>query len=360
MLGKIAREDLYDVLQLKTHIAAFRVDSSEIIGSGHLMRCLTLAERMREDGWEVHFICRDLPGNLAALVESQGFFLHLLPRHRRDASLEGYAAWLTVSQEVDAEETSEVLQGLPAVGRLVTDSYALDRKWERRLRPLTREIFVIDDLANRPHDCDILLDQNFYRDMEKRYIGLVPPTCRLLLGPRHALLRWEFYEARKTLRRRDGKLRRILVFYGGSDQTCETEKAAAALLQLALPGVEADVVVGGGNARQEHIRSLCEEHEFLHYHLQVSNMAELMASADLALGAGGTTTWERCFLGLPTIVTAIAENQFEICRDCAEAGLIYYLGKWDEVTQEDIAAGIKMFSAPEKLHSFQQACSLKE
>lgn len=342
------------------YIAAVRVDSSEVIGSGHLMRCLTLAEKMREDGWEVHFICRDLPSSLAALVERQGFYLHLLPRHRHDASLEGYAAWLTVPQEVDAEETSEVLQGLPAVGRLVIDSYALDNEWERRMRLLAREIFVIDDLANRPHDCDTLLDQNFYRTMEKRYIGLVPPTCRLLLGPRHALLRREFYEARKTLRRRDGKLRRILVFYGGSDQTCETEKAIAALLQLKLPGIDVDVVVGGGNPRQEPIRSICDEHEFLHYHLQVSNMAELMARADLALGAGGTTTWERCFLGLPAIVTAIAENQFEICRDCAEAGLIYYLGKWDEVTQEDIAAGIKMFSAPEKLHSFQQACSLKE
>lgn len=340
------------------NIAAVRVDSSEVIGSGHLMRCLTLAERMREDGWEVHFICRDLPGNLSALVEAQGFFLHLLPRHRHDVSLTGYAVWLTVSQEVDAAETSEVLQGIPSVGRLIVDSYALDSEWERRLRPSTREIFVIDDLANRPHDCDILLDQNFYRDMEKRYLDLVPPACQLLLGPRHALLRQEFYKARQTLRRRDGKLRRILVFYGGSDQTCETEKAVAALLQLALPGIEADVVVGGGNARQEHIRSLCEAHDFLHYHLQVSNMAELMARADLALGAGGTTTWERCFMGLPAIVTAIAENQFEICRDCAEAGLIYYLGKWDEVKEDDLVAALRRYVAVDTLREAQRRCCL--
>ena len=337
-----------------------RVDSSERIGSGHLMRCLTLAGHMRREGKTVHFICRDLVGNLSRLVTAQGFALHLLPPHEHDAALTDYAVWLTAPQEVDAQESAEIIRELQPVERLVIDHYALDAAWERRMRPLVQEIFVIDDLANRPHDCDILLDQNFYRDMERRYDGLVPETCKLLLGPKHALLRREFYEARKTLRRRDGKLCRILVFYGGSDQTRETEKAIAALLQLALPGVEADVVVGGGNARQEHIRSLCEAHEFLHYHLQVSNMAELMASADLALGAGGTTTWERCFLGLPAIVTAIAENQFEICRDCAEAGLIYYLGKWDEVMQEDIAAGIKMFSAPEKLHSFQQACSLKE
>lgn len=341
-------------------IAAIRVDSSTMIGSGHLMRCLTLAERMREDGWEVHFICRDLPGNLFALVEAHGFFLHLLPRHRHDASLQGYAVWLTVSQEADAVETREVLQKLPSVRRLVVDNYALDRTWERKLRPLTDEIFVIDDLANRPHDCDILLDQNFYRDMEGRYIGLVPAQCRHLLGPRHALLRKEFYEARKTLRRRDGHLRRILVFYGGSDLTRETEKAIHALIRLALPSVDVDVIVGGSNSRQSDIAELCSQYDFLHYCLQVDNIAEFMAKADLCLGAGGTTTWERCFLGLPAIVTAIAENQFEICRDCAEAGLIYYLGKWDEVSEADIAENVKVFSQPEKLRAFQQDCRLQK
>lgn len=341
-------------------IAAIRVDSSTMIGSGHLMRCLTLAERMREDGWEVHFICRDLPGNLSALVETYGFFLHLLPRHRHDASLQGYAVWLTVSQEVDAAETREVLQKLSSVRRLVVDSYALDRAWERKLRPLTDEIFVIDDLANRPHDCDILLDQNFYRDMEGRYIGLVPAQCRQLLGPRHALLRKEFYEARQALRKRDGRLRRILIFYGGSDETRETEKAIAALLQVGLSKIEVDVVVGSSNACQEAIQKCCEGHECLHYHLQVNHMADLMAKADLSLGAGGTTTWERCFLGLPAIVTAIAENQLEICQGCAEAGLIYYLGRWDEVSKEDIADSIRIFSQPERLRIFQKNCQLQE
>ena len=324
------------------------------------MRCLTLAARLQKEGAEICFICRELGGNLCQFVGEKGFSLHVLPAHPPDPSLTGYAEWLTVTQEVDAAETSEILRTIQPVGRLIVDNYALDIAWEQQIRPFVQKIFVIDDLANRRHDCDILLDQNFYRDMEKRYVGLVPPHCRLLLGPRHALLRREFYEARQTLRRRDGTLRRILVFYGGSDQTRETEKAIAALLQLQLAGVDVDVVVGGGNARREHIRRLCEEHGFLRYHLQVSNMAELMASADLALGAGGTTTWERCFLGLPTIVTAIAENQFEMCRDCAEAGLIYYLGRWDEVAAEDIAVSVKMFSQPEKLRAFLQGCRWKE
>lgn len=337
-------------------IAVIRADASEQIGSGHLMRCLTLADRMRREGTEVHFICRDLVGNLNHLVHEQGFPLHVLPRHADDPSLSGYAAWLTVAQETDARETGEVLCTLAPIMRLVVDSYALDEVWERIVRPLVGEIFVIDDLANRKHDCDMLLDQNFYRAMQYRYDGLVPPSCKLLLGPAHALLREEFYAAKKKLRRRDGHLRRVLVFYGGSDATCETEKAIHVLLQLHLLSVAVDVVVGGSNPRRAYIEELCGKHDFLRYHCQVSNMAELMAQADLSLGAGGTTTWERCFLGLPAIVTAIAENQLEVCRDCDEMGYIYYLGRWDEVTEEDIAAAVQKCTMPQVLREMQRRC----
>jgi len=339
-------------------VVAIRVDSSEQIGSGHLMRCLTLAERLRKDGADVHFISRDLAGSLHRLVEEHGFPLHLLPQHEEDPNLTGYAAWLTVSQEVDAEETGEILSRMQPVNRLIVDSYALDAVWEQRMRPLVREIFVIDDLANRPHDCDVLLDQNYYREMRHRYDGLVPPHCKLLLGPFHALLREEFYEAREHLRERDGILRRILVFYGGSDTTRETEKAIRALVQLQLSSVAVDVVVGGSNSHRAYIEELCDAYDFLHYHCQVSNMAELMARADLCLGAGGTTTWERCFLGLPAIVTAVAENQIQICEDCAEAGYICYLGRWDEVTEEDIVRAVLKFAAPQTLKIFQQTCGI--
>lgn len=338
---------------------AVRVDSSELIGSGHLMRCLTLAERMCFDGADVHFICRDLAGNLNYLVEERGFALHILPHHTPERSLMGYEAWLTVVPELDAEETAEVLRAIRPVSRLVVDSYALDASWEQKMRPLASEIFVIDDLANRRHDCDFLLDQNFYRDLQHRYDDLVPEKCKLLLGPRHALLRQEFYEAKARLVPRDGSLRRILVFYGGSDRTQETEKAIRALVKLQLSSVTVDVVVGGSNPRRGQIERLCRQHDFLRYHCQVENMAELMANADLCLGAGGTTTWERCFLGLPTIVTAIAENQFEICRDCAEAGLIYSLGRWDKVTDRDIIRAVQEFLNVNSLSRFQHNCQLE-
>lgn len=343
---------------MESNKVVIRVDSSYAIGSGHLMRCLTMADQLCKDGADVHFISRDLVGSLHHLVSEHGFRLHLLPRHDVNPDLTGYTAWLTVLQKVDAEETGAILHQIQPVERLVVDSYALDAAWEQKMRPFVCEIFVIDDLANRPHDCDVLLDQNYYRAMEHRYDGLVPEKCKLLLGPRHALLREEFYEARKKLRPRDGSLHRILVFYGGSDPTYETEKVIHALLQMRLTSVDVDVVVGGSNARRVQIEELCAAHGFLHYHCQVSNMAELMARADLALGAGGTTTWERCFLELPAIVTAIAENQFEICCDCAEVGFIYYLGRWNEVTEVDIARAVSKFMSPQVLKDFQQACGI--
>ena len=347
-----------DRMDVMNSVVAIRVDSSEQIGSGHLMRCLTLAERLRKDGADVHFISRDLAGSLHRLVEEHGFPLHLLPQHEENPNLTGYVAWLTVPQVVDAEETGEILSRMQPVNRLVVDSYALDAVWEQRLRPLVREIFVIDDLANRPHDCDVLLDQNYYREMRHRYDGLVPPACKLLLGPSHALLREEFYEAREKIGVRDGVLRRILVFYGGSDTTRETEKAIRALAQLQLPSVAVDVVVGGSNSHRAYIEELCAAHDFLHYHCQVSNMAELMAHADLCLGAGGTTTWERCFLGLPAIVTAVAENQIQVCEDCAEAGYICYLGRWDEVTEADLAKAVQKCIMPQALREVQRSCRL--
>ena len=332
---------------MKNKCVAIRVDSSTAIGSGHLMRCLTLAERMRkEKSAEVYFISRDLGGNLHEKIKAAGFSLYVLPRHSLDKGLTGYAAWLTVSPDVDAAETKTVLREIGKVDRLVVDSYALDITWEREMRPFADEIFVIDDLANRAHDCDILLDQNFSLDKETRYLGLVPKSCKLLLGPRHALLREEFHEAKKRLRKRDGILRNILVFYGGSDLTNETMKALHALCSFheTQPEITVEVIVGASNPHRQAVEAFCESSDikaWIRYHVQVDNIAAYMARADLMLGAGDSTTWERCFLELPAIVTTVAENQEKIAEDCAKAGYITYLGWSAEVAEADIASALR-------------------
>ena len=322
-----------------------RADASTSIGSGHVMRCLTLAYRLKkEKNAKVVFVMRVLPGNLIGVVEKQGFEVLKLSPANQKYSLNGYGLWLTVPMEVDAQQTIDLLQhylqehSYEVVDRLIVDSYALDEQWEQVLRPYCREIMVIDDLANRKHDCDILLDQNFYLNKDVRYTGLVPEHCKTLLGPEHALLREEFYEAKKHLRKRDGTIKNILVFYGGSDLTNETEKAIKALVQLHDEGYNftADIITGLSNSRREKIEKICSKYHFFHYYCQVSNMAEFMNKADLMLGAGGSTTWERLYMKLPALVTAVAENQIQGCRDCSQAGIIEYLGINEDVRVDTI------------------------
>lgn len=323
----------------------FRVDASTEIGSGHLMRCLTLANRLKKEKQaQIIFISRELNGNLNYLIEKNGYCLLVLPKYKINNYLIGYQRLLTVEKSFDARETKKKLINLD-VDCLIVDSYALDAEWEKIQRPYVKKIMVIDDLANRCHDCDILLDQNYYKDMSTRYNGLVPDHCKLLLGPKHALLRHEFYEERKHLRVRDGNVQRILIFFGGSDLTNETMKALYAIVAIGRTDMQVDVVVGGSNKHKEEVEQFVQQHKYMKYHCQVGNMAELMHKADLSIGAGGSATWERCFLGLPTIVITIAENQVEIIQNCVQKGLVIYLGCHFKVTKELLLSSIKDFFA---------------
>ncbi|WP_110955289.1 UDP-2,4-diacetamido-2,4,6-trideoxy-beta-L-altropyranose hydrolase [Anaerosinus massiliensis] len=315
------------------HIA-FRVDSSAQMGTGHLMRCLTLADILKQEA-VITFISRDLQGNLNHLVREKGYCLLQLPSVERNEELQGYEQWLTVTGKVDAEQTKTLL-GETVSDCMVIDHYAIDETWERILRPYAKKIMVIDDLANRKHNCDILLDQNYYCDMNNRYNRLVPPECKLLLGPQYALLRQEFYDARNKMHVRDGVIKNILVFFGGSDLTNETMKALKAIEKLKRKDIAVNVVVGGSNQHKGEVELFCRQYENMYCYCQVNNMADLMNRADLAIGAGGTTTWERWFLGLPAIVIAIAENQVKICEDCDQAGIIKYLGYSSSIVVENI------------------------
>jgi UDP-2,4-diacetamido-2,4,6-trideoxy-beta-L-altropyranose hydrolase len=323
-----------------------RTDASIEIGSGHVMRCLTLAETLREKGATVVFLCRELPGNLIGYIKEKGFFVHRLPAPEKANSLfEGtkHAQWLGVPWQTDAKEVSKALGALPLQQWLVIDHYALDAGWEKQMRPLVGRIMVIDDLADRCHESDLLLDQNLYVNMESRYDGLLPARCKKFLGPKYALLRPEFREARRTLRERDGIVRRILIFFGASDQTNETGKALRAITSLNRPDISLDVIVGGVNPHKEEIKSLCQKIPNATYHRQVANMAELMASADLAIGAGGTTTWERCYLKLPSITVVLADNQQETTNAVASTGASLVLGRSGEVTEVSLARAITHF-----------------
>jgi UDP-2,4-diacetamido-2,4,6-trideoxy-beta-L-altropyranose hydrolase len=337
---------------------AFRTDSSVALGTGHLFRCLTLANGLRQRGVAVFFICVDLSGNLNKFIENQGYIVYHLPPplpgdKRISSSSDPH--WSGIDWKIDAEDTLAVLAGLPKLSWLIVDHYALDMRWERQIRPFTGKIMVIDDLADRPHDCDLLLDQNQYAELERRYDGLVPDHCERLLGPRYALLRPEFAAARKTLRHRDGRVQRIFVFFGGSDLSNETAKALEAICLVNRSDITVDVVVGISNPRGVQIREICQRRPNTCFQLQVENMAELMALADLAIGAGGTTTWERCFLGLPTLALVLADNQREIAEAMSAAGAIRNVGWHADVTSTGLAEALRIaLASPDCLNTMSE------
>lgn len=325
-----------------------RTDSSMAIGSGHLMRCLTLADQLRGEGSSVAFACRDLPGGLLNLLQTRGYLCATLPLTVKS---EG-------AQQDDAKATLEAAAKLfpEGVDWLVVDHYQLDATWERVLRPYVRKLMVIDDLANRPHDCDLLLDQNYYSDLERRYHGLVPEQCVTLLGPAYVLLRLEFTEARLRLRPRDGTINHILICFGGSDPFNQTHIAIEAVQSLNRPDIGVDVVVGAGNPNRDSIRDLCDQLPNVAFHCQISNMADLILNADLGVGAGGSTMWERCCLGLPTITVVFATNQARTTEDVAALGAIEYLGWSSRLRPRDYAQAIsRMIENPQRVRQIGAA-----
>lgn len=303
---------------------AFRVDAAGLIGTGHFMRCMTLAEVLLKRGASVLFVSRGLPAHLGEMLAERG--VACAPLQSDDAQVQAidelaHAAWLGTSQEHDAQCTVQALAGR-TWDWLIVDHYALDRRWETAMRGVAQRIMAIDDLADRHHDCDVLLDQNFYRDMDTRYAGKVPAHARLLLGPGHALLRESFHTLRTQVVARTGQVARVLVFFGGVDARNHTGAAIQALTRLHMPRLLVDVVIGVQHPHRADVEAACEAAGFA-CHVQTSRMAELTAAADLALSAGGSAAWERCCLGLPALSLCTADNQRQQLDDAAEAGLLY-------------------------------------
>ncbi|MDP3876923.1 MAG: UDP-2,4-diacetamido-2,4,6-trideoxy-beta-L-altropyranose hydrolase [Methylobacter sp.] len=302
---------------------AFRVDASVQIGTGHFMRCLTLANELNQRKAQIRFVSRHLPEYLANQLEVKGYELARLDSAENEAAFDelAHAHWLGCNQAEDAKDAINALSD-SVWDWLIVDHYALDCRWESRLRQAARKILAIDDLADRQHDCDALLDQNFYADMNTRYAGKVPDHCRLLLGPRYALMREEFRQFRDQVESRKGLVQRILVFFGGMDADNYTGPAIQALIDMGVSGIHVDVVIGAQHPYRKAIETVCLQHHFT-CHAQTNRMAELMAAADLSIGAGGGATWERCSLGLPTMAICTAENQRRQVADAAAEGLVY-------------------------------------
>lgn len=309
---------------------AFRADASLDIGTGHVMRCLTLADGLAARGADCQFICRTHEGNLVEFIRSKGYTTHALPAGvtlPRSCTDLAHAPWLGATQAEDAEACAPILTA-QRPDWLIVDHYSLDARWERALAPHYRKLMVIDDLADRPHACDLLLDQTFGREAAD-YRPLVPAYSRLLCGSQYALLRPEFAALRPySLRRRARPaLRELLITMGGVDKDNATRQVLQALRSCPLPAdCRVTVVMGATAPWLDDIREQAHDMPWpTRVLVGVSDMAQLMADSDLAIGAAGATSWERCCLGVPTIMLVLAENQRKIAQALCEAGAAHLL-----------------------------------
>lgn len=309
---------------------AFRADASVQMGTGHVMRCLTLARELTRRGHECRFVCRDLKGHMGQAISDAGFELVLLPAPEPDfipdASDPVHAAWAGAPWDVDAVQTRA---GTRDADWLVVDHYAFDARWQSGAREDATKLAVIDDLADRPHVADLLLDQNLGR-VAQDYDGLVPDHCTRLIGPRYVLMRPEFAQLRdQSLSRRAGAdFKHILVSMGGVDSDDATSQVLDVLSKSPLPvGCHITVVMGRNAPWLDRVRSHaqlmpCQTDVVV----DMADMASLMVSSDLAIGGAGGTSWERCCLGLPSLLLVLADNQAPAARAMDNMNVAVLLG----------------------------------
>ena len=313
-------------------LAVFRCDASPATGIGHAMRCLVLAEALVARGWRVLFACRPPTRDAVARLDAVEVF-DLPPG---------------ISPTSEPDLLGE------RVGRarlLVVDHYGWDAGLEERCRDWAERILVVDDPADRTHDADWLVNPNLGCGAEA-YRGRVPAPCRLLLGPAYAFLHPAFRAARQRSRLRP-EVRRLLVAMGGTDPTDATGVALSTLAELGYDGT-VDVVLGRSAPHLERIRAfVARQPNFrLRVGLEPAGMARLLAGCDLALAAGGSSSWERCCVGLPSIVSPIAANQDMAARGLAERGVALVIGNLArEQGRSELRAALRRLLADAKLRA---------
>jgi UDP-2,4-diacetamido-2,4,6-trideoxy-beta-L-altropyranose hydrolase len=298
----------------------FRCDASLEIGTGHVMRCLTLANALRLQGSVCRFVCKEFSGNLKNRIQQDGFEVVFLPpalaeidKGQKESNLPKHFPWLGGSWQDDAEQTIAAI-GSNKPSWLIVDHYGIDIRWEKVLRPHVEKIMVIDDLADREHDCDLLLDQNLVANIDQRYEGLLPEKSVRLLGPKYAILQPEYAELRKKAKVREGTVNRILIYFGGADIDNLSGMALEAFGSLQLNNILVDVVINPKSPHAEALKNQTKREKNITCHENLPSLAPLMINADLSIGAGGATSWERCCLGLPSIVVPISHNQIELTK----------------------------------------------
>ena len=296
------------------NIIFIRVDSSTKIGYGHFMRCMALADTLQKN-FEINFITRSLEGSLSSDIQKKGFGIFRF-----------YSNSEKINEKNDAQKTISLIKKHSGPKNiLIVDNYQLSKKWETDVKPFVHKLIVIDDLSNRSHNCDLLIDQNLHTKVNGLYKGLIPSNCIKLIGPKFSMIRKEFRMMRKSVKPRTFPIKKILVSFGGSDIENQTPVALNSIKKM-NGKINVDVVVGRANKCKKPLKIFCNKNKHFTYYEQIDNIADLMLSSDLSIGSSGSTTWERCSLGLPAIVSISSNDQRDIANSLSRKKCIINLG----------------------------------
>ena len=320
----------------------FRVDGSLQIGAGHISRCLTLAKALKKRGANCKFICRDHKNSLVKKIKNENFPVVKLVNHKKIKSTQNikninlkYRGWIGSSWKKDANQTINALNK-EKIDWLIVDHYGIDELWEKKLQPHVKNIMVIDDLANRNHFCNLLLDQNLVANFKTRYNNLLPRHCTTLLGPRFALLQEDYKNLHSIASSRIGPTKHILVYFGSTIQNNLAKLTLSAFLKLNRKDITLDIVISSKSSQKKKIKKFLKKNKHVKIHTDLTSLAPLMLKADLAIGACGVTSWERCCLGLPSIVITMADHQKPIAKELHKQKLINWIGHYNLITNKEI------------------------
>ncbi len=316
-------------------LIAFRVDAGVGMGLGHLSRCLTLARALHVRGARILFLISPETAAWADMIRRQHFECRVLDVPD-DVQLVGrlaHASWLKWGQASDADACRRQLPQRPEW--LVVDHYAIDRSWEIEVKPWVGRLMVIDDLADREHCADMLLDQNL--KPRASYRNLVSAACETLIGPKYALLRAEFAEQRSM--KGAGGATRVNVFMGGTDSEGVTVRV---LDEIAgdVRWEKLDVVLGKKCPHLEAVRKRVDRLPAAELHIDSDRIAQLFAFADVGIGAGGVASLERCCVGLPALGICVAENQAAGLAALAQLDVIESIGRLSDLREGQIGSAL--------------------
>ncbi len=310
-----------------------RADSDAKIGTGHIMRCIALAEEWQAQGGHVTFLSHCKSKQLRQRLVSSGFSVIDLKSSHPDSG--------------DIDNTLSCIQSMTDPW-LILDGYHFDGAYQQTIREAPCQVLVVDDYAHQTeYHADLILNQNI-NGSRMRYSADI--DTEFLMGPEYVLLRSQFLPFRNRDRQIAVHVSRILVTMGGADPDNVTVLVIEALQQVQIPNLEIRVVVGPANHNMESVHQAAKKSprkiKVLH---DVTNMLDLMAWADLAVAGGGTTWSELAFMGLPSLLLVLADNQVDVATGMTNSGASINLGEAAKASAHQITESIESLSADSKL-----------